>query len=165
MRKKLNYLFLVLVLLLCALIFSLSADDGDQSSRKSSFVTALVLKVFVPNWNAMEEKERDALIERYSHPIRKSAHFIEYALLGFLSCGYLFTSNFPILKSNRIYNPLFSRAFPTLYAASDEIHQMFVGSRGPSVADVVLDSFGAIVGVLAMVAVTFVILRVKRRGK
>ena len=165
MRKKLNYLFLVLVLLLCALIFSFSSDDGDQSSRKSSFVTALVLKVFVPNWNEMEEKEREALIERYSYPIRKTAHFLEYALLGFLSCGYLLTSSFSLLERNRIYNPLFAWTFSTLYAASDEIHQMFVGSRGPSVADVVLDSSGAIVGVLAMVAVTFVILRVKRRGK
>ena len=35
-----------------------------------------------------------------------------------------------------------------VYAASDEIHQAFVPGRGPAVTDVLLDSAGALCGIL-----------------
>ena len=41
----------------------------------------------------------------------------------------------------------------TLYAASDEFHQMFTGERSPQVRDVCIDSSGAAVGcLLALIA-------------
>jgi VanZ family protein len=52
----------------------------------------------------------------------------------------------------------FKRLMPILYvsvlgacllvAASDEFHQTFVSSRGPSARDVMIDTAGAIVGLL-----------------
>ena len=35
-----------------------------------------------------------------------------------------------------------------LLAAGDEYHQSFVAGRGPSVKDVGIDSFGALIGIL-----------------
>ena len=41
----------------------------------------------------------------------------------------------------------FCIAFCILYAASDELHQLFVDGRGAQVKDVLIDSAGSIVGV------------------
>jgi VanZ family protein len=39
--------------------------------------------------------------------------------------------------------------FVAIYAATDEFHQRFVRSRGPSVHDVLIDISGAVIGLLA----------------
>ena len=41
----------------------------------------------------------------------------------------------------------------TLYAATDELHQMFVSERGPAALAVCIDSAGALTGALAALAV------------
>ena len=41
-------------------------------------------------------------------------------------------------------------ALATLYAATDEFHQVFVPGRSGKVADVLLDSAGALLGVLLL---------------
>jgi len=45
---------------------------------------------------------------------------------------------------------LIAVAVAGVYAASDELHQYFVPSRGASIADVLLDTTGAAVGILAL---------------
>jgi VanZ family protein len=42
---------------------------------------------------------------------------------------------------------IFSLVFCVLYAISDEVHQLFVPGRGAQVTDVMIDSFGAFVGI------------------
>lgn len=42
---------------------------------------------------------------------------------------------------------LFSLVFCILYAISDEVHQVFVPGRGAQVTDVLIDSFGAFIGI------------------
>ncbi len=80
--------------------------------------------------------------------VRKAGHITEYAILGLL-----------ILRGLRI-----SRAVPVTrwswplaflalvasagYASTDEFHQLFVPSRGPSVHDVAIDTCGALFGLL-----------------
>lgn len=66
--------------------------------------------------------------------LKKTAHFIEYAILGILS--------YRATRSIRI-----SILFSILYAASDEFHQSFIPGREPSIRDVIIDSVGVIAGV------------------
>lgn len=84
--------------------------------------------------------ERDAI----HYYVRKMAHVTEYTLLGLLAVRALrHVINGP--KFRMLWGSAWLLA--TIYAASDEFHQSFVPGRTPKVADVMLDSAGAIIGV------------------
>ena len=75
------------------------------------------------------------------HPVRKMAHFSEYACMGAL----LF-----LLWSQWIRQGWVLRILVTVWvllsAAADEFHQYFVPGRYASVADVLLDTCGGVCG-------------------
>ena len=78
--------------------------------------------------------------------IRKAAHLTEYAVLALLLCR-------AVLRGTNLkwWRPtLFASAWVVcvLVAAIDEIRQSFVASRGASAWDVMIDSAGAIFGLL-----------------
>jgi VanZ family protein len=78
--------------------------------------------------------------------IRKCAHVGEYAVLALLLvraaiCMTNLTRSMPILRVSAWVGCF-------LVAAADEFHQAFVASRGASVTDVMIDSAGAILGLL-----------------
>ena len=50
-----------------------------------------------------------------------------------------------------------------VYAASDEIHQAFVPGRGPAVTDVLLDSAGALCGILIVCLIVRAVCRRKKQ--
>ena len=75
--------------------------------------------------------------------LRKMAHMVEYAVLYMLSYRALSNSLDGQPKKKLM---LVSAAFAVLYACSDEIHQSFVPTRGPSVRDVMIDSVGTFIG-------------------
>jgi VanZ family protein len=68
--------------------------------------------------------------------LRKVAHVTEYAVLGAL-----------LLRATR--RPGLALALAALYAVSDEVHQHFVEGRHAALVDVLIDSTGALVGILA----------------
>lgn len=72
---------------------------------------------------------------------RKGAHVAEYALLMLLVVRF-FTAIFPKESFPRI--TLVSFAFCVAYAASDELHQLFVPYRGGKLTDVLIDTAGAL---------------------
>ncbi len=71
--------------------------------------------------------------------IKKTAHFVEYAILSFLYIRAFLGSSMSQKKS-------FILAFliSLVYAISDEYHQSFVPGREPRIRDVVIDSMGAL---------------------
>ena len=68
--------------------------------------------------------------------LRKLAHLTEYAVLG-------------VLLARALSRPALAVLVGGLYAMSDEIHQHFVRGRKGAWYDVVLDTLGVIVGVIA----------------
>ena len=89
---------------------------------------------------------------------RKCAHVTEYAVLALLLWRAL--RSVPTLRPKTV--AVFGAVLLgcALFAASDEFHQMFVKSRTPSVRDVLLDTTGAIVGLL--IALSFARRRPKK---
>ncbi len=75
--------------------------------------------------------------------LRKGAHVTEYCVLFLLSRRAI-TGSIGAWSGKKA--SLASIAFSVLYAASDEYHQSFVPTRGPSVIDVGIDSVGAVAG-------------------
>lgn len=137
-------LSLIPVVLIMVMIFCFSAQTGEESGEMSGRITRWVVAVFVPEWEELPVAEQEELCSTVGLFIRKGAHFTEYALLGF----FLMLHIRQICKRTRVLLPwLWAWGIGTLYAASDEFHQSFVGGRGPAVTDVLIDSCGVAVGV------------------
>ena len=119
------------MILVCVAIFLFSNQVGEESSKISNDLI-----------------------------IRKLGHFSEYMTLGFFSCSYLsnlFIENSKIkdFKKTGILSFLFS----VIYALSDEFHQTFVPGRDGNIVDVLIDSSGALVGILVSCIVYFLIMK------
>lgn len=133
--KVVKICFLVLWM---ALIFSFSNQkDVDSSKISDGFIDRTVVKIYkVFNENITKEKENE-IIEKYTYPIRKLAHYTLYFVLGILS--FLVVKDYSINKKLIIYSLLIC----FLYACSDEFHQLFVIGRSASIKDVIIDTFGS----------------------
>lgn len=94
-----------------------------------------------------------------NHVIRKNAHFFIYLVLG------LFVSN-ALRKSGVARSHGFGLALLicVVYAISDEVHQYFIEGRGPQVKDVLIDSSGALAGIV-LYCVTTLLLNHRRTTK
>ena len=77
---------------------------------------------------------------------RKCAHVIEYTVLALLLWRALLSVSTLHRRSGMVFGVVLLGC--TLFAASDEFHQMFVKSRTPSMRDVFLDVGGALLGLL-----------------
>lgn len=76
----------------------------------------------------------------YDFMIFKSIHMIEYAVLYFLFFRAFFS-----LKLSLVYQFIFPVVISIFFAASDEIHQLFVTSREGTIRDVLIDTVGIII--------------------
>jgi VanZ family protein len=139
------------VIIWMAVIFNFSAQVAVQSNQLSTNVTEVVVKT-VEKVAPKAELNVDTL----NHVIRKNAHFFCYLVLGILTINAFQRSQFKLPKSI-----LFSFLLCVLYAISDEIHQMYVPGRGAQIKDVLIDSLGAIVGLLIYCFVIYIVNRLR----
>ena len=137
--KVVKICFLVLWM---ALIFSFSNQkDVDSSKVSDGFIDRTVVKIYkIFNENITKEKENE-IIEKYTYPIRKLAHYTLYFILGILS--FLVVKDYSINKKLIIYSLLIC----FLHACSDEFHQLFIIGRSARVLDVMIDTFGSLCGI------------------
>lgn len=151
-------LFLALTVLLAGAIFYMSSEPAVESGARSTSIADGIAKLFYPGFGDLSEAEQAAILASADHILRKCTHFCVYAALGALLLldSLCFTTTPPV----HILRALLAAA---LYAASDEIHQSFVPGRGPAVTDVLLDSAGALCGILFIWLLVQAVLR--RRGK
>ncbi|KRM21210.1 VanZ family protein [Latilactobacillus graminis] len=90
--------------------------------------------------------------------IRKGAHFGTYCLLAVFSYLGLRPR---VIGSGLTF--VFSWLATTGYAAFDEFHQMLTGDRTPLFQDVMLDSIGALTGIVIVCALLWIFKLKKRR--
>lgn len=137
--KVVKICFLVLWM---ALIFAFSNQKDVESSNVSDgFIDRTVVKIYkIFNENITKEKENE-IIEKYTYPIRKLAHYTLYFILGILS--FLVVKDYSINKKLIIYSLLIC----FLYACSDEFHQLFIIGRSARALDVMIDTFGSLCGI------------------
>lgn len=138
--------FLALSVAVMTVIFVFSAQDGEQSSAASGFVSALLKRMLSP----IMPDSALGFVLKY---IRKIAHVSIYFLLG------LFTSLSAAELSRRTGKlPLCISAawlVCALYAVSDEFHQSFTAGREASFRDVLIDSAGALISVSIIGIISF----------
>jgi VanZ family protein len=114
-------------------IFGASTDLGSPEH------TSLFVRPFLLWLNPHMSEET---IERVHYGIRKTAHFVEYAILGFLIWRVV-QSAAALSGHGPAWHFRFALLLAALYAASDEAHQIFVPSREAAVRDVLIDTCGA----------------------
>ncbi len=141
MRVFLKYCLPLLVWL--ALIF-IDSTDLMSAEHTSRFIVPFLL------WLKPDiSPETVASVHFF---IRKFAHVGEYAILALL----LFRAAICVtnLKWSMSILCVSIWSICLVVAATDEFHQTFVRSRGPSVRDIMIDSGGAIVGLLVGAVLT-----------
>lgn len=143
-------LTLIPVLLIMGMIFFFSAQSGEKSGQMSGSVTQWILEHTVHDFQSMSAAQQAQLYSTVGLVIRKLAHFSEFSLLGF----FLMLHIRQIWMCIAVRRPwLWAWAIGALYAVTDELHQMFVGGRGPAVTDVLIDSCGVVFGIVLLLLI------------
>ena len=140
-RKWLLAFLWLLVIAVAAMIFFFSAQSGEESAKTSTGLAVFFLNLVVPGFDGLTAAEKAVYFDKIVLFVRKTAHFTEFALLG-ASLRLLFHA----LALRRPV--LIAWAAGTLYACTDELHQMFVAGRGAMWQDVCIDSAGVLTAVL-----------------
>ena len=141
-KKTFRIIMTVIILLTVAIIWGHSFMTPEMSTEESSFVKEIVEAVV----QSVSHNEAFVIPEVV---IRKSAHFIEYAILG-LELAILITINksIPADDKKRSLIKRILSIYPTTFILSlfigavDETIQYFTG-RYSSIWDVLLDLSGA----------------------
>jgi VanZ family protein len=92
--------------------------------------------------------ERIPYFGQYDLLVKKGAHATGYAMLA---AAYYFALP---SRLSPLYRGLLSFLMAVLFAMSDEFHQSFVRGRHSALRDVMIDSSGAIVALLAAMGVS-----------
>lgn len=155
---KRQIVFIVLSVLFAVMIFCFSARNGVESTEDSYAVGMEFGRITHTDFKNWSEDAKLAFAEKVDHPIRKLAHATEYAVFAMLLCGAWFDG-----RRKRKLSAFFAWGTATVYAMTDEFHQLFVPGRSGQVKDVLLDSCGAAVGVLILMLVMLLIHVSRRR--
>ena len=141
---------LIIFIAAAALIFAMfifSSQDGTASSGLSRDVSRFIAETANPSyWKKCGSAVRENILDFMSLPVRKAAHFTEYALLG-----ALLMSGFMCIRFTMPLRALYSFLICAAAAAADEYHQSFVSGRAGMVTDVLLDILGGMCGILLVV--------------
>ena len=159
-QKFWSRFFLVAAILTAALIFFFSAQKGVDSQSLSDEITIRVARAIRPGYIRLSAEEQRSYLEMLSTIIRKNAHFCEFMLLGFNLMGYM---RFRDAGMTERRCRQWAWGIATLYAATDELHQLFINERSAQVLDVLIDSAGSLAGTLVMTLALALLARVMRR--
>lgn len=137
----------VMLLILYLFIFCFSAQDAEQSGSISKMIAEKCVEFFNSLTGGHWSRDfMESLTTYFEHPVRKLAHFAEYACMGVLL--YIIWSQWLSVRKRLC---LLILLWVFLSAALDELHQWFVPGRYASLADVLLDTCGGAAGMLLVI--------------
>ena len=161
----LRILFLALALGCCVYIFINSAENAATSATRSEEITEKLSPVLIENYESLTPKEKTQQKSLLESRLRTSAHGMEFAALGMCSAAFALTFLGAFGRKKAALLPLFAFVFCVLYALSDETHQLFVPGRAFQAEDLLMDSVGALAGVLIVSGFTGTVCAMKRTKK
>ena len=157
-----NIIIWTLTAVWLAVIFLFSSYPEDESDRQTLLVIDVLNMLFGLDLSSGELVVNFGFLESIDFFIRKSAHFIEYFILGVLSFMSFRDLRF-LFKGKRVAQAVPAVLFCAVYAVSDEIHQLFVKGRYGCLRDVLIDTFGSIVAVLICLLVVWAVKKCRRK--
>lgn len=157
MKKQHVILKFIPMILIMVMIFYFSSRVGDESSVQSGFIVDLIRRICN---KLFDVSFAESAINLLTKIVRKSAHFTEYALLGWFTV-YAIRG----LVKRKWPACIFAEAIVFLYAVSDEFHQYFVPGRSSSPVDVGIDSLGALLGIWLYMLAAVIIDRIRKKKR
>lgn len=150
MKERSSRAVWICAVILCALmavIFLLSAQPASESAQSSGRIVDFVIHTFFPDRMSLPARERILFRHQVSVFVRKAAHFSEFLLLGAAWMAQLEAIRClrPLRRA-----PVWAWLLGTLYAVTDELHQLFVPGRSAGAVDVLIDSAGVLCGVMLL---------------
>lgn len=144
-------------------IFSMSAENVDKSDKTSGRAVEFVAERAVRGYGELSESEKAEVRAKLSFPIRKLAHFSEFAIFGGL---FMISLWLTLSEKHSLIRCFFVSALAGgAYAALDELHQMAVPGRAPSLTDVMIDFGGAVCGAAAVLLLLYLVLKIKKKRR
>ena len=152
-KKTLRYLLkplsLIPAIVMMYVIFALSAQNGMESGHLSLLVSKYIVLAY--NKLFMKGLDNASLNEliRYIHPyVRTAAHFTEYMLLAMSVALPMY-----VYRIRGLGLAFLTECFCIAYAVLDEYHQSFVSGRVFDIHDIIVDSCGALLGVIIIMII------------
>lgn len=146
------------VIVLSVQIFSFSSANSTQSNDTSTKLTNVVVKV--AKKTVAQKSDEKTLFSICHKIVRKLAHFTEYMTLAFFVAALCRSYNLKLKLSL-----LISAGYSLIFAASDEIHQLFVDGRSGQVTDVMIDFSGALQGTLIFILCHFIYVKYIKKSE
>ena len=161
-------LYAACMLAIMAFIFFMSAQEGEESSAMSDAIAQWLLSLFVPGFGSWEPAAQEQLFATLTLLVRKAAHMFEYAVLAVFATltfqqaaqvrRWAAAGESAGVNSSRGTLPSWKHALAgfglaAAYAATDELHQLFVDGRSALAGDVLIDACGAAIGAVLVMLV------------
>lgn len=134
-------IFALLSVIWMIFIFVMSSRNADMSTLDSQTVGRIIANRIYADFESLSEARQLEIVEGIDFVVRKSAHATEYAILSALLLGATVGDALTELKRREI---LIAWIVTSVYAVTDEIHQLFVEGRSGQVTDVLIDSASAV---------------------
>ena len=165
MKKKI--ILLIVLIGITGFIYYMSDQPVVQSGEMSFGIDRWICSHFVEGFIQLTLQEQETMVLELDFWVRKSAHFVEYMMLGAVlmmaeqlfhnwcrasDCKGKSQNNRNRLKIGAIV----AITVGSLYAVFDEIHQYFVPGRACQLRDMVIDICGVAAGVLMVFSVLWV---------
>lgn len=155
-KKGEFFLKAAIVVSVMLLIYAFSAQPSVESEALSNQFYTVYRQVII-RLDFLPDDIRHELMHRPSYYIRKCAHLMIYALLGMVTVQVLWQTT---IREGLC--ALIAFILCTVYAVTDEWHQYYVEGRGAQLSDVLLDSMGALIGILCLVVVRYLIRKIRK---
>lgn len=144
-QEKIKTAFCWMLVVLCmGIIFWLSSRTADESAAQSGAILQWLIHIFGDN-----------LFTDFI--VRKLAHCLEFT-------GLCVLFNLAFYQTRKKTMLLISIACTSLYAATDEFHQLFVEGRSCQFTDWIIDSCGAILGAIGFLILYKIICRIVQKN-
>ena len=148
---KLKWSLTILTLLIALTIFLLSSKTGTESREDSNFFSLNLVDKLTENYDELASWQQFRAEENLDELIRKLAHVCEFAGLSFFLRLTLESWFGPSRKTKKAWKlSLQTLLGGFLYACTDEIHQIFVPGRSAGLRDILIDTAGVTLGLIAV---------------
>lgn len=157
MKKKI--VIMILIVIWMGVVFSFSNQGATESSGVSGKVTERIVDSLHITEGCNQEDAK-IVLKNIENIVRKIAHFSIYTIGGILI--YLELNLYNISDSKKI---IYSQILGSLYASTDELHQLIIPGRSGEIRDVVIDSCGIFTGIIIILIILTMIEKIKNEIK
>lgn len=155
-----KFIVIMLVIISIGGMYYFSSQNGNVSGSQSQIVVNIIDKVrdkvTLKNQNLIKVQTKiyDKLrkIGSKSYIVRKMAHFIIYALIGISLLLFMYVFSKKLMLSSII-----AFILSVTYACYDEYRQISIPGRSGSIKDVLIDSCGALTGIILTFGIILII--------